>query len=148
MASERDDRAPRNDTSPAVTEAEVALRSAGARNATFHQQSVGRGRWFADWSGTLADSDVYIAITGKGRTPRKVRLLLDDWIFDDVAAGHLGGMLSEIFSGGATIRTTRAFLIVPVQSLKVSVGRSRYSAARKLPPDGELSPWERALADG
>ena len=44
-----------------------------------------------------------------------------------------------------TIKHKRAFLIVPVQVLNVSAGRARYSAARRLPADGELAPWERAL---
>ncbi|MFI5758186.1 hypothetical protein [Streptomyces sp. NPDC051569] len=143
----------RNSRSAAVTGAETALRSLGAGGARFHQRPLGRSTWFADWAGRISGSDVYIGITGKGPASRKVRLLLDDWIFEDVASGDLGGVLSGIFSAGATSRATsratikrkRSLLVIPVQVLKVSVGRSHYSAARKLPPDGELSAWERAL---
>lgn len=134
---------------PVVAEAEAALHSAGARSAVLDQRTLVRRNWFADWSGRVAHSDVYIAVTGKTSSPRKVRLVVDDWIIEDVPPRHLGAVLTQIFSGGATIRRKRKFLIFPVQVLKVSVGRSRYSAARQLPPDGELSPWERALlADG
>lgn len=65
----------------------------------------------------------------------------------------LGGVLTEIFSTrdstgaphGATIKAKRLYLLFPAQVLKVPVGRSRYSATRKPPPDADLSPWERAL---
>ncbi|MFF2522154.1 hypothetical protein [Streptomyces liangshanensis] len=166
----------RNSKLPVVTEAEHAVRSAGGQRATFNQRHVRRGNWFADWAGRLGGSDVYIGITGKEPTARKVRLLLDDWIFEDVSTKDLGGVLTEIFStrgsssrdastsgsstsgsstsgsstsgsspSGATIRTKRLYLLFPAQVLKVPVGRSRYSATRKPPPDAELSPWERAL---
>lgn len=147
----------RTSKSPAVTQAEEALHSVGARNAVFDQRPVGRRNWFADWAGRLSGSDVYIGITGKTSAPRTVRLLLDDWIFDDVASRDLGALLSAIFSAGATLTKKRSLLLVPVQVLKVPVGRSRYSlgrshysAARKIPPDAELSPWERRIlaADG
>jgi hypothetical protein len=139
MASER------NSTSPVVTQAETALRSLGVRDARFNQRLVGRGNFFADWAGRLAGSDVYIGITGKTSASRKVRLLLDDWIFDDVVPRDLGGVLTDVFSGGAVIRRKRSLLVFPAQVLKASAGRSRYSAMRRLPPDEELSPWERAL---
>ncbi|MFJ1595973.1 hypothetical protein [Streptomyces sp. NPDC088261] len=144
----------RNTKLPVVTEAEQAVRAAGGRRATFHQRHVRRGNWFADWAGRLGGSDVYIGITGKEPTARKVRLLLDDWIFEDVSTKDLGGVLTEIFHAGAarggpaqgaTIRAKRLYLLFPAQVLKVPVGRSRYSATRKPPPDAELSPWERAL---
>ncbi|QIQ03948.1 hypothetical protein [Streptomyces liangshanensis] len=151
----------RNSKLPVVTEAEHAVRSAGGQRAMFNQRHVRRGNWFADWAGRLGGSDVYIGITGKEPTARKVRLLLDDWIFEDVSTKDLGGVLTEIFSrrgsssrdsstsgsspSGATIRTKRLYLLFPAQVLKVPVGRSRYSATRKPPPDAELSPWERAL---
>ncbi|MYV53112.1 hypothetical protein [Streptomyces sp. SID3212] len=152
----------RNTKLPVVTEAEQAVRSAGGQRATFHQRHVRRGNWFADWAGRLGGSDVYIGITGKEPTARKVRLLLDDWIFEDVSTRDLGGVLTEIFSTrgstggppdgssdgsaqGATIRSKRLYLLFPAQVLRVPVGRARYSATRKPSPDAELSPWERAL---
>jgi hypothetical protein len=135
----------RDEKLPVVTEAEAALHSTGAVDAVLDQRSLGRSNWFADWSGRVARSDVYVAVTGKTSSPRKVRLVLDDWIIEDVPPRHLGAVLTGIFSGGATIRRKRKFLLFPVQVLKVSVGRARYSAARQLPPDEELSPWERAL---
>ncbi|WP_328582895.1 hypothetical protein [Streptomyces sp. NBC_00370] len=140
----------RMNKSPAVAQAETALRSLGVR-ASFNQRPVGRGRWFADWAGKLADSDVYVAFTGKSPDARKVRLLLDDWIFDDVIDDHAGKVLQGIFSAGATgvteatLRTRRSLLLIPVQVLKVSVGMKRYTATRKLPSEDELAPWERAL---
>jgi hypothetical protein len=134
-----------NDKSPAVSQAEEALRSLGVSKAMFNQRPVGRGHWFADWAGPIAQSEVYIAVTGKGPAPRKVRLLLDDWIFEDMAPDHIGTVLSRIFSAEATIRSGRSLLVFPVQVLRVTSGRARYTAARKPAPPGELSAWEQAL---
>jgi hypothetical protein len=130
---------------PAVAEAESALSSLGAPRPALHRRALGRSTWFADWSGPLAGSDVYVGLTGKGPAPRRVRLLLDDWIFDDVAVRDVGAVLRTIFSAGATLRRGRVLLVRPVQVLRVSVGRARYSAVRRPPRDGGLSPWERAL---
>jgi hypothetical protein len=157
--------APRSsDKLPVVREAEAALRSLGVRGALLDQRPAGRGHWFADWSGRLAGSDVYLAVTGKSATARKVRLVLDDWILEDVSAGHLGDVIAAVFSGGssdassggpsgesrgrASIRGKRAYLMFPVQVLRVTAGRSHYSAVKKLPPEGvRRSAWEDALLD-
>ncbi|WP_329457874.1 hypothetical protein [Streptomyces sp. NBC_01497] len=131
---------------PVVTEAETALRSLGVRGAVLDQRPAGRGHWFADWSGPLAGSDVYLAVMGKSSTTRKVRLVLDDWILEDIAAGHLGDVITAVFSGRASIRGKRAYLLLPVQMLRVAAGRSHYSATKKLPAgDAPRAPWERAL---
>ncbi|MCA1221413.1 hypothetical protein [Streptomyces sp. 8L] len=145
---------------PVVAGAEAALRSLGVRGALLDQRPAGRGHWFADWSGRLADSDVYLAVMGKSATTRKVRLVLDDWILEDVSAGHLGDVITAVFRGGppdgssdgprgrASIRRKRAYLVLPVQVLRVTAGHAHYSAAKKLPPEGtRRSPWEEALLD-
>ncbi|MCF3964156.1 hypothetical protein [Streptomyces fuscigenes] len=133
---------------PVVAEAEAALRALGARGAALDQRPAGRGHWFADWSGALAGSDVYLAIMGKEATARKVRLVLDDWILEDVATSHLAEVVTAVFSGRASIRRRRAWFLVPVQTLRVGAGRAHYSAAKKLPPEGTpRAPWEEALLD-
>jgi hypothetical protein len=133
---------------PVVTEAESALRSLGVRGAVLDQRPAGRGYWFADWSGPLAGSDVYLAVMGKGATTRKVRLVLDDWIIEDVASTHLGDVIKAVFSGRASIRRKRAYLVMPVQALRVTAGHSHYSAVKKLLPEGtQRARWEDALVE-
>ncbi|MBP0461412.1 hypothetical protein [Streptomyces montanisoli] len=141
------------DPLPAVNGAEAALHGLGAARAGLDQRPAGRGHWFADWSGRLAGSDVYIAVMGKSVSARKVRLVLDDWILEDVAVQHVGDVLTAVFSaapgpdGGAEIRRGRALLVLPVLVLRVRAGRARYSATKRLPEEGAAppSPWERAL---
>jgi hypothetical protein len=102
--------------------------------------------WFADWSGELSDSDVYIGLMGGAPTAPSVRLLLDDWEFEDVADGDVGELLRGIFSGEATIRRRRSFPFSSVRVLECAVGSARCSAAKRSGPDEEPQPWERSRA--
>lgn len=130
---------------PVVTRAEEALRSLGVCEAGFDRREVDAGSWFADWSGELAASDVYIGLMGAPSAGGGVRLLLDDWTFDGVAAADLGPLLTDVFSGRASITHQRSLLIFSVQVLAVSVNGTPYSAARRFQRDERLSGWERRL---
>ncbi|MEW2545278.1 hypothetical protein AB0910_05775 [Streptomyces sp. NPDC047002] len=146
------------DRLPVLGEAQAALRALGAGRAALHQRPAGRGHWFADWSGPLAGSDVYVAVMGRSATARKVRVVLDDWILEDVAVGRVGAVLTAVFApgagreageGSAAIRVKRAYFVLPVQELRVSAGRARYAAVKKLPAEGsEHAAWELALMAG
>ncbi|GAA3757658.1 hypothetical protein [Streptomyces tremellae] len=146
------------DKLPVLGEAQAALRALGAGRAALHQRPAGRGHWFADWSGRLAGSDVYVAVMGRSATARKVRVVLDDWILEDVAVGRVGAVLTAVFAPGsgrdpgeasAAIRLKRAYFLLPVQELRVTAGHARYSAVKKLPAEGSgRAAWEHALMAG
>ncbi|WP_406395315.1 hypothetical protein [Streptomyces sp. NBC_00887] len=126
-------------------QAEKALEHLGVQGAAFDQRDVENQSWFADWDGMLADSDVYIGIMGGSPEGKTVRVLLDDWTFEDVLAGHVEEFLTQIFSGRARIKKERFFLILTSHVLDVSVGSTSHSAGRDFRPDSELAPWERRL---
>ncbi|ARF74606.1 hypothetical protein ACPEIF_13135 [Streptomyces sp. NPDC012600] len=131
-----------------VTLAEEALHTAGAPDASFEQRDVEDGGWFADWDGTVAGSDVYIGLMGGSPDAESVRVLLDDWTFDEVATGDVGEFLARVLSGQAALSRQRSFLFSSSHLLEVRVGASSYSAGRDVRPDDELVPWERALTVG
>ncbi|WP_274032223.1 hypothetical protein [Streptomyces sp. MMBL 11-1] len=128
-----------------VALAEEALTSCGARPAAFEEREVEHGSWFADWDGTLAGSDVYIGLMGGAPKAEAVRILLDDWTFEQVAAGDVGSLLTRVFSGQARLSRQKFLFFSSSHLLEVRVGSSTYSAGRDARPDGELAPWERAL---
>ncbi|SEQ81060.1 hypothetical protein SAMN05216481_11626 [Streptomyces radiopugnans] len=130
---------------PVVARAEAALRALGTPVAAFARRDVEGGSWFADWSGDISGSDVYIGLMGGSPAASSVRLLLDDWVFDDVAGGDVGELLLGIFSGQATITRQRSFPFSSIVVLEHAVGGVRYSATRRLGSDEEPQPWERPL---
>ncbi|MFD1832206.1 hypothetical protein ACFSJS_21535 [Streptomyces desertarenae] len=77
-----------------------------------------------------------------------VRLLLDDWVFEDVAGMDVGELLSGAFSGRATTTKRHSFPFSSAGVLEHAVGGVRYSATRRLGPNGEPQPWERPLIAG
>lgn len=131
-----------------VTQAEAALESCGVQDAVFEQRDVEGGSWFADWDGALAGSDVYIGVMGGSPGAESVRILLDDWTFEDVAAGDVGELVSRVFSGRATLSRQKFLRLFSSHLLEVPVGPSSYSAERNVRSDDELAPWERALTTG
>ncbi|MGK5496917.1 hypothetical protein [Streptomyces sp. URMC 125] len=135
----------REDGPSAVARAEAALRSLGVPNAVFARREVEGGSWFADWSGGVSGSDVYIGLMGGSPAAPSVRLLLDDWVFEDVAGMDVGELLSGVFSGRATLTKRRSFPLSSAGVLEHAVGGVRYSATRRLGPNEEPQPWERPL---
>ncbi|MFP8959441.1 hypothetical protein ACLIYP_02545 [Streptomyces nanhaiensis] len=134
------------DTRPlGVVRAEAALRSLGTPDTAFAQRDVEGGSWFADWSGDISGSDVYIGLMGGSSAASSVRLLIDDWVFEDVADGDVEELLLGIFSGRATITKRRSFPFSSVGVLEHAVGGVRYSTTRRLGSDEEPQPWERPL---
>ncbi|MFE9455720.1 hypothetical protein [Streptomyces californicus] len=65
-----------------MTLVEEVLAVRGARHAVFEVREVDHGSWFGDWNGELAGSDVYIGLMGGAVDAESVRVLLDDWTFD------------------------------------------------------------------
>ncbi|MFE7456037.1 hypothetical protein [Streptomyces sp. NPDC057554] len=131
-----------------VTLAEEALHTAGAPDASFEQRDVEDGGWFADWDGRVAGSDVYLGLMGGSPDAESVRVLLDDWTFDEVATDDVGEFLTRVFSGQAVLSRQKFLLFASSHVLEVQVGPSSYSAGRDVRPDDELVPWERALTVG
>ncbi|MCQ1576109.1 hypothetical protein [Streptomyces parvus] len=128
-----------------VSLAEEALASCGVRAAAFEEREVEQGSWFADWDGMLAGSDVYIGLMGGSPKAEAVRILLDDWTFEQVAAGDVGSLLTRVFSGQATLSRQKFLFFSSSHLLEVRVGSSTYSAGRDARPDDELALWEQAL---
>ncbi|KOG81185.1 MULTISPECIES: hypothetical protein [Streptomyces] len=128
-----------------MTLAEEVLAVRGARQAVFEVREVDHGSWFGDWDGELAGSDVYIGLMGGAVDAESVRVLLDDWTFEQVAAADVGPLLTRVFSGQATLRKRTSLFFSCSHLLEARVGSSAYSAGRDARPQGELAPGERAL---
>lgn len=125
---------------------ETALQGIGAQDPRLDQRSVNAESWFADWSEQLKGSEVYVGIMWASHSPRTARLMLDDWVFEDVTAGDLGELISRIFTKRATIRTRPTFFRRSrLLTLEVSIGATRYTSSKKTDLDVEPAPWERLL---
>lgn len=127
-----------------VVRAGTALRSLGRTNAAFVLRDAEGGSRFADCSGDVSGSDVYVGLTGGSPTAPSVRLLLDGRVFEDVAGGDVGEPLPGISSGRATIAKRRS----PFSSawaLEHAVGAARHFAAGRFGSAEEPQSRERTL---
>ncbi|MCM2389589.1 hypothetical protein [Streptomyces albipurpureus] len=130
-----------------VLKVEAALRSLGVVHEDFEQRDEG-GPWWAEWGGELRGADVWIALMGFGRASDTVRLLLDDWVFDQVATEDVADLLSQIFSGRARVFNERSLLFFTTQVLEASVHGVGYAAGRPVKEVEGLASWERDLFSG
>ncbi|MER5967305.1 hypothetical protein [Streptomyces sp. NPDC002057] len=135
-----------NEKQPPVLVAEEALRGLGAVDAELEQRGAVSEGWFADWSDPFMGSDVYVGVMWASPTSPTARLLLDDWNIEELAVNDIGGVISCIFTGKATMESRKSlFGRSRLLTLKIVLENSRYTAYRRVKIDDQISPWEQNL---
>ncbi|MET9440620.1 hypothetical protein [Streptomyces sp. NPDC006610] len=123
---------------------EAALRSLGAAAPAPRERWDDHG-WVAEWDGDVHGHDVYVLVMGARNHPESVRLMLDDFTFEDVRTEHAGELVRKALTGDA--RVTRGRLLLSRQLvLEVRAGSARYSASVSGDSLDDLPDWARPLA--
>ncbi|CAL9328875.1 hypothetical protein [Streptomyces sp. Tu 3180] len=128
---------------PASVELEAALRSLGVADPAPCERWDGDG-WVADWGGGVHAHDVYVLVMGARDHPGSVRLMLDDFTFEDVRTEHVGELVRRTFTGDARVTRRRALLSRQLV-LEVRAGATEYSASVPGVCVDDLSTWARPL---
>jgi hypothetical protein len=128
---------------------EEVLSGLGVAETAFDARRSSAGDWFADWSGPIgATADVYLGIMTADPVPT-VRLMLDDWLVEDVVKDDLAELIRRIFTGRAGMAVKPGLLRRDrLLTLKVEAGGHAYESYRRARLDEVLEPWEQALIDG
>ncbi|MFD5574853.1 hypothetical protein [Streptomyces cadmiisoli] len=103
------------------------------------------GAWVAEWDGDIRGHGVWILIMGARNHPGGVRVMLDDFTFDEVHTEHVGELVRRVFTGDARVTAKRAFLAERLV-LQVQAGSTAYSASTEGDSADDLSAWGRLLA--
>ncbi|GAA2421033.1 hypothetical protein [Streptomyces glaucus] len=133
------------DKPQATAELESALRSLGAEDGAFIERWEG-GAWVADWDGSVRGHDVHLFVMGADNHPEAVRLMLDDFTFENVRTEHLGELVRKVFTGDARVTRSRFPLLPRHLVLDIRVGPETYSASVSGNSVDDLSSWARRLA--
>ncbi|MEW1720697.1 hypothetical protein [Streptomyces sp. NPDC093109] len=125
---------------------EGVLRGLGSQDAVLDRRGVNAESWFTDWSGLLKGADVYIGIMWASTGSRTARLLLDDWVFEDVPMNSLGDLIAHVFNGTAAIKSRLTFFRRSrILALEVPVDGGLCVSQRRAGVSEELSRWELRL---
>ncbi|WP_344048916.1 hypothetical protein [Streptomyces thermoalcalitolerans] len=82
----------------------------------------------ADWSGDIHGHDVYVLALGARNHPESIRLMLDDYAFEDVRTKHVRKLVRMVFTGDARVTRRRA-LSSKRFVLEVRADSTEYSAS-------------------
>jgi hypothetical protein len=129
----------------ALAELESALGSLGVADSALSER-WDQDAWVADWDGRVRGHDVYLLVMGAGSHPDGVRLMLDEFTFEEVRTEHLGELVRKVFTGEA--RVTRGGLprLFKHLDLEVRAGSTTYFASVSGDCTDDLSAWARPLA--
>ncbi|QIJ62399.1 hypothetical protein [Streptomyces sp. JB150] len=121
-----------------------ALRSLGVADPAPRERWEGDA-WVADWDGDVHGHDVYVLVMGAREHPQSVRLMLDEFTFEDVRTEHVGELVRKALTGDARVTRRRALLSRQLV-LEVRTGPVTYSASVSGACADDLSAWARPLA--
>ncbi|CAL9664688.1 hypothetical protein [Streptomyces sp. enrichment culture] len=136
--------AERADRPRALAELESALASLDVADRALGERRD-QGAWVADWGGDVRGHDVYLLLMGADNHPDGVRLMLDDFTFEEVRTEHLKELVQKVFTGDARITRSGFLRLSRHLELEVRVGTQTYTASVSGDSADELSTWARPL---
>ncbi|MEV7289113.1 hypothetical protein AB0O01_31965 [Streptomyces sp. NPDC093252] len=127
---------------PEVADLRAALRGLGVPEPDIEVRWDGSALAF--WSGEVRGNGVNVVVDGMGSRRDRVRVLLDDFTFEEVRKRHLGAFLRAVFTGDARIVRTR-LLWSRGLVLAVGIGSETYHADVIGDSPDDLGAWARPL---
>ncbi|MEU0692296.1 hypothetical protein [Streptomyces uncialis] len=129
-------------TLPEVADLQAALTALGIENPQLEVH--GERSELASWSGNIHGNAVNIIVDGVGSGHDEVRVMLDDFTFEDVRKRHLRPFLHKVFTGEARVTRSR-LLWSKGLLLEVRIDARTYSADVSGDSADSLAPWARPL---
>ncbi|MFI8191667.1 hypothetical protein ACIF8T_23110 [Streptomyces sp. NPDC085946] len=128
----------------ALVELQSALGSLGVRDTALSER-WDRNGWVADWEGRVRGHDVYLLVMGAHNHPDGVRLMLDDFTFEEIRTEHLGKLLRQVFTGDARVVRSHFLRLSKNLDLEVRIDSTTYSASVSGASGDDLSSWAKPL---
>ncbi|MEV5428237.1 hypothetical protein [Streptomyces sp. NPDC052701] len=124
---------------------EAALGSLGVADSALRER-WDKDAWVADWDGSVRGHDVHLLVMGAGSRPDGVRLMVDEFTFEEVRTEHLGELVQKVFTGEARITRSGFLGLFERLDLEVRIGSKTYFASVSGDCADDLSAWARPLA--
>ncbi|MFB8076670.1 hypothetical protein [Streptomyces sp. NPDC056013] len=128
-----------------AAEISAAIRSLGDTDPQIEERELDGGGWMTDFVMRLDGEDVELDVMHYARVAPAVRLTLEGWQFEQVAAADLRQVITKILSGEAVIKHRRTFLRRDDHVLKVTTDAGTYYGSSESFSEERAAAWETRL---
>ncbi|MFB7938308.1 hypothetical protein [Streptomyces sp. NPDC056049] len=128
-----------------AAEISAAARSLGDADPEIEERELDGGGWMTEFVIRLDDEDVELDVMHYARVAPSVRLTLEGWQFEQVAAADLRQVITKILSGEAVIKTRRTFLRRVDHVLEVASPAGTYYGSSESFSKERAAAWETRL---
>lgn len=128
-----------------AAEISAAARSLGDTDPEIEARELDGGGWMTEFVIRVDDEDVELDVMHYARVAPSVRLTLEGWQFEQVAASDLRQVITKILSGEAVIKPRRTFLRRADHVLQVSTEAGAYYGSSESFSKERAAAWETRL---